>query len=155
MRTIPTGMGLLLVCLVLSACGSALSSGEGSDQFLNYDGMVEEFKNTQVELGYPDSAEKSSPPPRGDSGMFQEGWGASLATQDWNCAWGERWLEVNGADETAAAEAFEMYSAIVDTPAFKTNFDPSLQDHIRDIIEKARLGDIAELREDIEANCRS
>ena len=143
----------ILVGITQSACIPGTSSNEGSGVFYDYDGMVDEFHKAQVDLRYPDGAEKASPPPQGDSGSFQEGWGESLATQDWNCAWGKRWIEVVGDDDAAATEAFDMYAAIVDTQTFKQNFEPTLQGHIRDIIDKARLGDTVGLREDIEANC--
>lgn len=142
-----------VVCTILGGCAGCSASDESGTRFLDYDGMVQEFLQTQEDLVYPPGHAKEPPPPQGDSGQFQEGWGESMATQEWNCSWGNRWVETAGVDPDGSSEAFSMYEQLLRTRTFERSFDAELQAFIRDTIDKARLGDTAPLRDDIEANC--
>jgi len=149
-------VGVAVLALV-GGCGSAGSDPQTGDEetFFGYPDMVAEYRTALDSLELPEGAVvEDAPSGVEESGSFQEGFGEVSAVMAWNCAWGQEWLSLRGGSDAQAAHALDMYASIVETEAFERAFDDqSAKPVVREIIEKARLGDPSGVQQDVQTNC--
>lgn len=155
--------GAVLLVATLSGCTTSDTEKlpEVSDT-LNRSGMVEEYNSVIKNLEIPDGVSYPQPPETPDiegikksDVVWQRGVAEGDAVTDWNCLWGQEWLNVRNLDQAKAAHALEMYKSILEHPAFNKYFDPeSYQPVVRENIEKAELGDPSGIKAEITSSCR-
>lgn len=129
---------------------------------LNRSGMVEEYNSVIKNLEIPGGVSYPQPPEtpaiegiKKSDVVWQRGVAEGDAVTDWNCLWGQEWLDVRNSDQAKAVHALEMYKSILEHPAFNKYFDPeSYQPVVRENIEKAELGDPSGIKAEIASSCR-
>ena len=140
----------------LSACSSSSSTDNGGEiETTDFAGIQEEYLETLETLNFPEGTPKPTSMEGEDKTMlFQKGWGNTMASQHWECAWEKEWLNTYATDPERAEAALKELEKAPEMPYMKEPVaDQSVRNTFAEITEKARLGDPSRMQSYVYANC--
>lgn len=143
----------------LSACSSLFSTesidNSGEIETTDFAGIQEEYLETLDTLTFPaDTPKPTSMEGEDQTMLFQKGWGNTMASQHWECAWEKEWLNTYATDSNRAEAALKELEKAPEMPYMKEPVaDNSVRNTFAEIMEKARLGDPSRMQSYVYANC--
>lgn len=151
-KKIAAAVILISMFTCIGACGA---TNKGLNDF---SAMRKEFYHTVDKLSWPqnqrpaanylDSEEKSGT-------LYQPGWGDTLASYRYLCAWEREWLNTYASDAQRAQRALQLLRKVPDMGFMKEpRADRSVVDGFRSDFKKASLGDPSGFESDVKANCQ-
>lgn len=153
-KTIIAGFVLLSSLTMLGACGGGTESSRG---FVKFDGMKREFETSMKKFSWPKGYKVPMDWVDGEanSGItYQSGWGDTVASHLYMCAWEKEWLNTYATDIARAEYALQVLQKI---PQMGFMQEPRADKRIPEIFieyyNKAKLGDPSGFQQDVKANC--
>lgn len=148
--------GLALAGASLSACSSSGSTdNSGNLETTDFAGIQKEYLETLDTLTFPEGTSKpTSLEGEDETILFEKGWGNTLASNDWQCAWEKEWLNTYAtAPERAEAALKELEKAPKMAYMQEPKADHTVRDWFAELMEKAHLGDPSQMQTDVDLNC--
>lgn len=156
----PVALLVMAVIMILVAgCGQpgagSASPRSSGPAFLTREGIIAEYLAARESMSFPAGAELATPTgPFEGAISFEAGYGIGIAGVQLQCAWGRKWLRVRVDSPSAAEDALRRIEGTFDEPYMKVPLaDESVVKHVRDIIDRARLGDASGIQDEIDVNC--
>lgn len=146
----------LVASCAINAPDTSIDGQESQDEHLSSYGARAEFDETVQSLEWPVGVTTPVWNQGDDPNMnYGKGTGEIDALMVWNCVWGREWLLLHdsGKDSEAQARALETFVSFADKEGFRLYFAEDLQEFVSDYFDKAKLGDPAPARKDLELNC--
>lgn len=130
------------------------ASPRSSPSFTDATGVQREYQDTVASFRFPEGYRVPERMLGDEVGSYEKGYGESIATLSWMCAWEKEWLANYATDAVKADEALTELTKLYDTNFFRKYAVKSLQDAIRSDYDKAALGDPSGISNDVAVNCR-
>ncbi|MBB4071016.1 hypothetical protein EII31_02585 [Leucobacter sp. OH2974_COT-288] len=85
---------------------------------------------------------------------YQKGFGDTLASVEYECAWTKQWLETYAVDEAAAQKALGALEQVLSMGYMSPErADDNTREYFQTALEKAQLGDPSGLQQNFTVNC--
>lgn len=139
----------------VGGCSSAPAGGGGGPKLADRAAIVAEYDAAISDMKFPSGVTPKLPSrPLEGAGAFEVGYGVSLAGFQYQCAWEREWLAERSQSPAGAEAALTALQGIFDDPFMQeASVDKSVVKHVRDILDRARLGDASGIQEEVDSAC--
>lgn len=139
----------------LSGCSDTKSTEGAGQRFVNYQEIAKEYADSVSKLKWP---EGFTPPSKLEgedpSTTYQSGYGDTVASFAYQCAWEREWLKNYATNKERAQKAIKALEKIPSMGFMSTErADDNTRNLFNDCLNKARLGDPSGFQEDVKLNC--
>ncbi len=155
-----TAIAALAACaaLSLSACtGNASSDSSVSDEevtVVSAEDIQKEYQESIGKLAWPDNYPPEETVDIDTSVNYELGWGDTLASTAYECAWSKEWLDTYASDEAAATTALQRLEEASGMDYMSEDrADESTRQFFKENLDKAKLGDPSGIQNSVSLNC--
>lgn len=143
-----------LLVTMLAGCSNFSNSVTNTRGFTDFSTIEEEYLTTIESLNWPEGFTPPAALEGEDTGAsFQVGYGDTRASNLWEYAWMQEWLDTYNTNSERAEKALEELEKAFDMPYMGTDrCDDATRNYLRNNIDKAKLGDPSGFTECIRAN---
>lgn len=143
-----------LLVVMLAGCSTSSNSDTNTRGFADFSTIEEEYLTTIKSLNWPEGFTLPAALEGEDTGAsFQVGYGDTRASNLWEYAWMQEWLDTYNTNSERAEKALEELEKAFDMPYMGTDrCDDATRNYLRNNIDKAKLGDPSGFTECIRAN---
>ncbi|MDP9801629.1 hypothetical protein J2S49_001705 [Arcanobacterium wilhelmae] len=151
---------VLCVCVALAlvgGCGtkSTTSQETSGKTFITHTELEQEYRDSIKKLEFPKGFKVPQQTTEEIDATFQRGYGNTVASYTWQCAWQKEWLERYASDSDRANRALKVLEKAPSMPYLdKAHADDATRRIFKENIDKAKLGDPSGIQEDVSANCK-
>lgn len=147
---------VMVLMVGFSSCkkSSATANSENSAKdFVKYDDIQKEFKETVNKLNWPEGYKAPEKLDDDANTVYQEGYGDTLASNYWECAWQEEWLKNYKTNPQKAQMAIEeLEKALNMRYLSKECCDDATRKFFKDRLDKAKANDPSGFEENLKLN---
>lgn len=147
---------VMVLMVGFSSCkkSSATANSEnGAKDFVKYDDIQKEFKETVNKLNWPEGYKAPEKLDDDANAVYQEGFGDTLASNYWECAWQEEWLKNYKTNPQKAQKAIEeLEKALSMRYLSKECCDDATRKFFKDRLDKAKANDPSGFEENLRLN---
>ena len=142
------------LALAMSACGKSKADVEvGSDNLVSFEETEKDFVDSCKKLAWPEGYEVPEHLDDVRDANFEAGYGNTRASQYWEAAWQEEWLNNYKTNPEKAKKALEELEKATSMPYLGPDkCDDNTRKAFKDSLEKAKAGDPSGFEENLKLN---
>ncbi|MGV9183948.1 hypothetical protein ACTOVL_05715 [Arcanobacterium canis] len=147
---------VLLSVALMSGCASKGSTVEETSgkSFIHYEQLQDEYRSSLQKLEFPEGFVPPSTTTEEKDATFQRGYGNTLASYTWQCAWEKEWLSQYSTDTLRANRALNILEKATSMAYLDhAHADDATRRVFKENLDKAKLGDPSGLQNDVTINC--